>query len=355
MSVHTETNMEDTYSQEIINQARSLSPAIEEYIMTQAYLQETAVENLTPEWFRNRLVRLVLEELESVGIGIAMEIDAMLDSPELVMNVMTLRAKFDPDVMFDFLKAHPDVADEVREMLEEDCISDVIEYMHLTFPLDESWDALMSLLENHPGFLTSNDKFVELFESVFERLDSLGDPDMITTEGNVVIDYTKALAERRGTIRKVARAIYAEGYEGSGTKMIAQAQRAKAVDAMMLQFEVELARPRYIKEFADYNGTFRQFLFDVRQPFLKNWRHTLEYWMSDAHRNEMPNELNIAILVATEFVDAADQAHARVAVLKKFEDNVDLFGPKAADFRGMLDAALSNLVVLNGGVFYGTK
>ena len=343
----------DVYSRDIIAEARRLSPAIDEYVVTQQYLLETAQENLSPEWLRNRLVRLVLDELTERGLSIAMDVDAILDAPELVYNSLTLRAKFDEEKLFEMLRHRYEMVDDLRELVGDDCLDDLIEYFNKALPLDEGWESLARLNENRPGLLSSSGEFVDMFNRVFERIDRLGEPGMEDLVGEkFVVDYAQALAERKRKIGEIAEAIYFKGRMAVENSEI----RTSIIKKLMVNFEAELARPRYVEEFSKSEKPFAQFVQDVRVNFLKRWKHSMEYWLDAGHVSEMPNELEMALLVATLYVDAPDQTQARVNVVAKFEENIDIIGPRAEKFRQLLDNALSNLVILNdGGLAYGTK
>lgn len=362
--IHVDEAIEDSYSQEIIQRARELSPAIDEYVATETYLRETLPESVTPEWLRNKLVRSVLEELEAQGVSIAMEIDAMLDSPELVYNIMTLRAKIDEDKMFKLFHRSTDIAARVREFVtnDVDCLSDIIEYCHEVLPLDEGWESLVNLEENHPGVLVSNDAFARFLDRVFQRLDRLGEPDITdTVDPDEVAKYTKCLIDRRKRIQNVATTIYAEGRLETNVKD----QRSAAVATVMRKFERQLSEPQIVEAYAKrnsiealYGGTIKEsdfaFLRKARAPYLEKWDHTFEYWVK--HQDSLPTELNIAILIATLYVDCAPEANPRVYVLEAFEQYVGQFSQERyASLREMIDTALSNLVVINGGIFYDTK
>lgn len=350
---HTESS-DDSYSHETIAKAMELSPAADDYVTMQTYLRETLPESVTPEWLRNRLVRLLLEELEALGVSIAMEIDAMLDSPELVTNILVLRAKFDPDRMYELLRNRPSVANDIREFLaDDDCIMNIVGYLHEVLPLDEGWESLVRLDESRPGVLMSTEKLIETMESVFERLDRLGEPDITENVSmDKVQEFTKAVVERRERIGKVAEAIYAEGKIEAGAKEV----RLAAVRNLLPQFEHELSRPKMVEKWNTVGGCPFKFISEVRKPYLPKWTHTIEHWIRPEFRNSVPTELQMAFLVATLYVDAPDQEKARLHVLETFENVIDQFDAVRRDkFRKMIDDALSNLVVFNGGVFYATK
>ena len=345
--IYQEPHFDDVYSQEIIAKARELSPELDEWVVTQRYLQETIEENLTPLWMRNRLLVKLVEQLNDRGIFFNQDTDDLLDSPVLIDAILTLRSKFDQDRLYDFLKYHQSLREELAELLDDDCIEDVIDCCSRTMQLDEGWESLSKLLANRVGILRSTGDFNTLLTQVFDRCELLGD-ECIVPESDMdkMLEYSRYLAERKTKISSIAQIIYSSNESGQ------QLEDLKEIAAeTMSSFEKELSRPSALRQFIDDREfTPKSFIEKRRSFFVSKWRHCFEYWISPEHQNLFPSDLEVAILVATLYTDAPDQEHARVYVVETFENLIDQLGDRYEKFREMIDKALGNLVIVEGGV-----
>ena len=122
-----------------------------------------------------------------------------------------------------------------------------------------------------------------------------------------------------------------------------------AVAEIMKNFEKELSRPSAIRKYIDGEVAPKQFVEQYRLPFLGRWKHCLEFWVAIADHQAIPSDIEMAILVATLYVDAPDPQHARIHVVSVFENLIDVLGDRYNTFREIIDKALGNLVVVERG------
>lgn len=344
--VNHDQPFDDTYSQDIIQRIRSVSTDLDEYVVTQQFLVETQEENLSPLWLRNRLLVKLVEQLHELGIYINLDTDDAIDQPVFVEAIITLFAKFGENRLYEFMKEHRDVADEVMQILDVDCVSDVVEYLNRTFPLDEGWNSIAALLDNRPGILRSTSDFVELISDTYDEVCKLGEEELVPeSDMDKMLRYNSYLMERKKKISNIACAIYAIDENGKDNQ-----DKRQIVRERMINFEKELSRPSAIREFIDGEVEPKQFVEQRRMFFLSKWKHCFEYWVSVADEAAIPSEIEAAILVATLYVDAPDPEHARIYVVSTFENLLDQFGKRYPIFRDIIDRALGNLVVIEKGV-----
>lgn len=344
-----EQTFDDEYSKEIIEKARKLSPEIEEWFLTQRYLLEVDQQEVVDsEWLRNRMLCKIVDQLTDRGIVINQELNGMLDAPIFIDLILTLRAKFDQDNLYSFLVQRQELREEIAELLDDDCVDDVIEHCHLAMPIDEGWESLRKFNEERPGILMSTGVFTQMIEEVLARCDRLGDTSLVADDDmDHLLAYSKFLSDRKVKITDIASVIYATNDDGS----INEDKKLMVID-LMREFESELSRPKAVRMFIDDSNEFdpKNYVEKLRSFYLSKWLHCLEYWTSQEHREEIPTDLTVAIMVATMFVDAPDKTHARAHVVETFENAIDLIGSRYDAFRDKIDRALGNLVVVEGGM-----
>jgi hypothetical protein len=340
--VNHEQPYDDEYSREIIAKARELSSDIDEYVLTQEYLVETPEENLTPLWLRNRLIGKVIEELSDFGITISMDPDDIMDQPLMVDVVLTLRSKFDPERWKKFMLDHTDIRDDVEQLIDDDCISDVIGHCNRVFVVDEGWDSLARICENRPGFLQSNEKFNDVLKESFVACDNIGEsPAVPDKEIDRMLEYSKYLSDRKIKIRSLASSIY------SITESGAARDNDEVVCQAMGRFEVELSRPSVIRQYLDGELDVKTFVQQKRQFFLTKWKHCLDFWTTTSDESAIPSKLEAAILVATLYVDSPDPDHGQVHVMEIFDGVADLLGERYQRFREIIEPAIGNIAVMS--------
>lgn len=351
--VQHDPSFDDEYSKEIIARARDLSPEIDEYIITQHYLVETPEENLRPEWLRNRVLTMVIEQLGARGIFVNQSTDAILDQPLFIDAVLTLRSKFDQDKLFSFLMKHQEIRDSISEILDDDCIEDLITVCSKNLPLDEGWESLAKLLDDRPNMLRSTGVFNDFISEILERCDRLGDNPMFADDDtNKMLGYAKFLAERKNKITKIASIIYSSNESGEQSQ-----DKVDIVTEAMSNFERQLSSPAAMRQFIDGEFEPKSFIEKMRSFYVSKWRHCIEFYLAQEVTDIKqpmfyPSDMETAIMVATLYVDAPDKNHARVYVVETFENAADQFGDRYPKFRELIDKALGNLVIVEGEVNY---
>lgn len=346
-----EQQFDDDYSKEIIAKVRELSVELDEWIATESYLLETSQENVNSLWIRNRLLTKVIDQLNDYGIIFSQDIDQMLDSPLMIDTILTLRAKFDPDRLYAFLRNHQSLREDIEEIIGDDCIEDVISLCSRTMSLDEGWESLSKVIGANSNVFGSTGVFNDLLDDVIARCKRLGDEEIVPNDDmNKLLQYTKFLSERKNKIASIVSIIYSTTEQGSQIK-----DKMEIALNAMREFETELSRPKAIREFIDDTEfTPKSFVEKRRMFYVSKWRHCFEYWIQPEHQTLLPSDLEAAILVATLYVDAPDPEHARVYVVETFENLIDQLGNRYAQFRDIIDRAISNIVVVEGGVTYAT-
>jgi hypothetical protein len=348
--VYNTEGIDDTYSQEIIAKARELSKELDDYVVSQQYLLEVDADEVDPLWLRNRLIAKVVEQLADAGIAIELEHDRICDDVRLTKTALVLREKFDVDTFTEFLKTQTEIKAVVEVNLEaEDLLGKVIEICHDLLPLDEGWEVLSDSLEHYPGMIHGTEQFSEMVEDALDATDRLGTEDSVSVVGDLasVADYVGYLGKRKRKIAALAKVMYDAtnargntGVEDFGSSEAADA----AVETYMRNFEVELARPDVVEHIGDKETT-EKLINSVRERNSVKWRHTLTHWISEKFRDSLPNELDIAVMVATMFVDVGSESEARVKVIEIFESVAENLGDRYEKVRNMFDDALANLVV----------
>lgn len=353
---------DDPYSHEIIAKARELSPELDDYVVGREWMNAIHEDEITAVWLRNRLITMLVEQLEDRGVRVEMDRDDICDNPRLVQTVLYLRAKVDFERMCDFLEDHTESLKTVQGLLVD--TDNLIETMAVALnqlnPLDEGWECIVATMNLLPGIITSTKDFSNLVERVLDQVDRLGDPDSVTVVGDFenVADYVKFLGDRKAKILKLASVMYSGGIvkstaeSGGEVAKSVTAQAQVTVEGFMRNFEVELARPNVVEKIGDKEATTK-LINDTRKSCAERWRHTLEHWISDKYRGQEPTLLDVAVMTATLYVDLGSPANARVKIIETFESCADLLGDRYLKIRELLDDALANLVVYQeqgGGV-----
>lgn len=343
--VNREQPFDDSYSKEIVQRIREISADLDEYLVTQKYLIETPEENLSPVWIRNRLITGLIDQLSDIGIQLELDPSKVYDEVILIDAVITLFAKFGEDRFNKFLKDHGGLADDISQLIDDNCIEDIVRCISQAIPVDEGWESLVKLLDTRPNIISSDDTFNALISSALEDADKLGDPELVEKDDmDKLLEYTKFLLARKAKITDIACTIYAvddTGYQNKDKRAI--------VAEIMKNFEKELSRPSAIRKYIDGEVAPKQFVEQYRLPFLGRWKHCLEFWVAIADHQAIPSDIEMAILVATLYVDAPDPQHARVHVVSVFENLIDVLGDRYNTFREIIDKALGNLVVVERG------
>lgn len=345
--VITDKSIDDSYSGEVIRKAMTLSPEIDEYVTTQQYLRETPEENLTPAWLRNKVLTIVLAQLEDRGIKFNIAESVALDDPLAVQALLFLRSKFDRDSLYDLFRSHQDVVDYVREITDDvDCIGDIIGYCYRLFYIDDGWKALGEFVDMKPGVIESTAAFTDELDEVMTRLDSLGATSVMTDyNGAVIGSYLNYLGKRKSSIEKLAKTIYSTSISVESNTITTGSSKCIAVEAFMSGFERELARPNVVENLDpdDHNIDVNK----IRAKFKSRWQHTLDYWVTPEHANQYPTELAFAVMIATMYHDLGAKPAARAQIVGIFEEMGDMLGDRYEKFRAMLDNALGNLVIVS--------
>lgn len=344
--LYHEQEFDDDYSRDIIARIRDLSPELDDYVVTEKYLLETQPENLTPLWLRNRLLVKTIDQLTDRGIFLNQDTDDALDAPILVDAIITLRAKFDDDRLYAFLVKHQAIRDELNELLDDDCLTDVIACCARNVPLDEGWESLNTLINNRPGILRSTKEFNDLILKTFERCDRLGDNEVVPEDDmDKMLSYVKFLGERKSKILSIAQTIYSADDHGTPNE-----DKKELVAEVMQTFEKQLSHPRALRQFVDEEFTPKSFIEKLRSFYVSTWNHCFEYYITADHQQVIPSDLEMAILVATLYVDAPDPDHARVHVVEVFENLIDQLGDRYNLFREIIDRILGNIIIVEGGM-----
>ena len=348
--VLTDQPFDDPYSSEVITKICELSQELDEYVATQSYLLDTVEENVTPSWLRNKLLCRLLDEMAGNGLVLNAPADDICDSPLLVSFVLHLRSKFDTDRLLEFLKDRSDLTEFCREVSssEADCVGEIIAYCHNLLPLDEGWELLSNTIEDKPGLVESTGKFKsEILDPVFEQIDALGEPDVITNDNRDMVEgYIRFIGDRKAKVTKYAKQMYCCKI---ATESLASDSPVLegAVEGFMYGFEKELGRPNLIEGMDPTVKTIP--IGEFRSTLAPKWSHTLEYYLQPEHKDLVPNKLQMCVMVATLYVDHGETAQARVDVIADFEAAAPLLGDRYEKFRELLDESIGNLAMVQEG------
>lgn len=288
--VQQELTIEDRYSQEVINTARTISIEVDNYLVEQRYLLETPEDNLTPHWIRNRVLRILIDELDDIGIFFNRETDDLVDDVIMHQAIFYLTTKFDPDKLFDAIRSNLELVDAIREVSGgSDAITSVIELMHTRYPLDEGWEYLFE----RGVVIGSNDVFNELMNSIFERIDSYGEPSYEATyTPEQMLSFLEYIDKRNTIIEKIACSVFpvTEKEPNSSEIITSDMQQRHMIRRYMESYEKQLMTGdniiKYINIFVDDTLTDEQKLAGyeaMRKDYAKCWKHRIEFFAGSKH------------------------------------------------------------------------
>lgn len=334
--VHYTPEISDDYSSEVIRLARQRSPAIDAWITEEQFLCETVPDNLSPLWLRNRVIIKICEELADEGIALLRDPDEICDRPEDVYVVLMLRKKFDEENLFETLRDHRDLFDEIRGEMDGDTLGNIISWCSRNLPLDEGWEMLNRYNENNPGLLSGEDvKFLNLLHRVIEHVEMLGEPDVTSDhDETAVLRYVQLLEARRQNIEKIANMLWSH----LGTSDYERSARERIVASLMNDgFEkhlssrscIDRALPLFEQLQVVDQDTFANFLETISAPYVAMWPNHLEYY-SGTDKKQC-GEGMLAIILATMLVSKPARSTTQPWVRSKLENYLDQLGSEAVE------------------------
>lgn len=353
-SLLVQTSIDDQFSAKVIADLREASQDIDEYVLTQAYLNEATEEMLSPEWLKNRLVGKALEELEdNLGIKVNMDQDQVLDDVMAIQAVCYLMLLFQEDKIYQLLRKQPDLKQVIENEIsvDDDSIGNIILSIHDVVPLADDWGYLADYIENQVGVIESTQVFGDWLRKIFERIDRLGDDSVVDQDPLVINQFVQYLARRRDKVVQLASHMLAsirEDYNGQPPQDVIDVLKVHAWD-----IDANKSRPGYIqkmlrplycnldkakfldkskgtrKDIPDYEFNYACQMALMPQEALKapTPRGTVKWWAEQYERAEgdaktsgsrldiesyLPDDISLAICLANWFVEELETIQPNV-------------------------------------------
>ena len=328
--LNIQPRIDDDYSAEVIRLARERSPAIDAWIVEQRYLNEVTEDSLSPLWFRNRCTIMLCEELADMGIVVNQDFDDVCDHPDMVYSVSMLRSKFDDEKLFDLFKSHRDLFDLIVSEQNTDAFEIIIDWTRDNLPLDEGWQLISDTLDDNPGVFESDDKFVERLQIIIDRVESLGEPDVTDEVNQETVDkFINFLSRRQKYIMDVVEMIWVKP---SSSEEQQQTRRNTMSRIIFGGFEKELGSKSCIASNArEFEGIdliddekVCAFLDKIRKPYLKKWKHCLEYYFGEDKKDI--DTKNLILMYVTMIVDTPRSCVPESQIAQKLQTYEEYLG-----------------------------
>lgn len=357
--------IDDSYSQDIIQQARDMSVEIDNYLVEERYLMEAPEETLSPFWLRNRVIRLLLDELQELGISINISTDDILDDVAMTQLVLFLRKKFTGDVLFDRLKSSEDLVEAIKDILNDDCLPQIAELMNNYFPLDEGWQ----FIYERATYISSNMRLVDHIQAILKRIDAYGDTDYTTRCNEIQMSkYLMYINQRNETILSLALSCFPDdGQRNPITGVIevhtSATMKRSYVAKYMESYEHQIMRGDVMFKIIDILDLDHMPVTDERlqqinmlkQPYRLKWKHCLEAWFN---LKGVATEAMCALIVASYYQVGYTLDQMRSLLQADIDKNIDMFvtttnddGTTSSIFLDRLNYCMNHMVMpeLTGG------
>lgn len=352
--VQQELTIEDRYSQEVITKASELSEEVKNYLTEERYLVEVDEEALSPLWIRNRVLRILLDDLNEIGIFFNRETDDLLDDVIMHQAIFFLCSKFDNDKLFELIHNNEQLVELLKEASSgTDCITAVISTMNETFPLDEGWE----YLANRGVVIGSDDTFVEFMQSIFDKIDSYGDPSYestMTTEEMVA--YLQYVEKRNAIIEKMACSCFPVTVKDpqSTAVITSDSQKQYMIRHYMESYEKQLLRGddliQCVRIFHDTELTDDQKVAKfnkLRDKYKYVWKHDIRYFSRREDGTKLKaimTDAMIALIVASHYQIGMTNDQLRQAFLKTLNDFIEEY-PEGSELHGKFQTCLDRMVI----------
>ncbi len=326
--VQQELTIDDRYSQEIIQKARELSVGVTNYLVEQRYLLEVEEEILSPRWIRNKVLRMLLQELTELGIYFNRDVDDVMEDVVLHQAIIYLRSKFTTDTFFTFMQNKEELKDKVSELLGDDCIVSLISLMNETYPLDEGWE----YLAGRGVIITSDQLFVDHVQAIFNKIDAYGEPSYESKYSlEQVNNYLQWLDKRNTMIEQLACSCFPVTAKdpNSSAIMTPDSQSQYSVKHYMLTYEKEMIRGenlyKSVSIFSDDQLTVDEKIGQIKElkkPYRRFWRHDILHWLvvdGKQFRSVLSDYL-IALVVTSHYYPGMTSTQLRQSVEQSISD-----------------------------------
>lgn len=173
----------DDESNQIVVLARRVSPNIDEYFSNEMYKLEVngKEELLTDSQFRTIALRLLIHELEELGI-------TLTDKDELTQDdfhakiLIYLRSKFDKDNFFNLISSLDENIQYTIHCFAEtdicdDVIGDICDYLNGNLPLDVGWE----ILSNYRDLFNCTPRFLDHILAILRKIEIKPSSDEYTS------------------------------------------------------------------------------------------------------------------------------------------------------------------------------
>lgn len=357
--VQQELTIDDRYSQEIIGKARDLSVQVDNYLVEQRYLLEADETQLNPLWIRYRVLRILIDELGELGIFFNRQSDDILDDVVMHQAIIFLRSKFTGDTFFEMIKNNENLIEQVKELLGEDCVVNLIELMNSTFPLDEGWE----YLSKRGVAIGSNDLFIDHIQAIFRRVEAYGDPSYETQcTFDQVNAYLQYVEKRNNIIEQMACSCFPVTVKdpNDDAVMTADSQSRYAIKKYMESYEKEMTRGNVLykavsifsNETIDMTEKLNRIEI-LKEPYRRNhWKHALKWWLiiDGMQKKSIITDYIIAIIVASFYQNGMTSMTLRSVIEKALSDADGCLPQPNSCFVDKLRTCMDRMIIPEIGV-----
>lgn len=124
-----------------INQMKTISQAVNTYIHDRLYLMDISEDDVTDLYVMMACYRIILSELKQLGIFLSVDEADIFEDYYTTEHYFYLRKIFDGIYLYDLFKAHPDIKDDICNILEtsesedhSDTVHIVLDYLISKYP-----------------------------------------------------------------------------------------------------------------------------------------------------------------------------------------------------------------------------
>lgn len=268
----------NTFEQEIITKARSLSQDINEYFENQEYKNftedECQQEEITDRYLLHIALEKIFEEVQDIGIDADFNVDDFIEDGTELETLFALREKFDKANLYELLKSLSEKSfSEFRNVYEsielaEDLFLELAPWLAHLFPNDPAW----FMIERAPLHWYSTQAFATHLGSVVNQLVEKTDLNKAVVNDSNINSVSKFLQVMK--MRNETITIY--------IKEICKAYPDLNVDLLnkyVRNYDIQKLNNDQLPLFAAYND-----IKPKEEPvFLKEHHltvnHHIEYWV----------------------------------------------------------------------------
>ena len=295
----------ETFEQEIITKARSLSESINEYFVNQEYKNftddECQQEEITDRYLLNVAIEKIFEEVQDIGIDADFNVDDFIEDRNELDTLFAIREKFDKANLYEILKNLSEKTfAEFRNVYEsvelaEDLFLELAPWLANLLPNDPAW----FLIERAPLHWYSTQAFASHLGNIMNQLIEKTDMNKaVVNDTNIdsVSRFLQVMKSRNETITIYIKEIYKK-YPDLNIDLL---------NKYIKNYDIQKLNNDQLPLFAAYND-----IKPKEEPiFLKEHHltvnHHIEYWVDhwekfQKYKTQMPvytKEIAVMLVVS---------------------------------------------------------